>query len=63
MKLVEENGLRKLVSEAGMVLTNGEAYKEGTVYLGCIDKSSNWHEITVAEYLDVQKSMEDQLDL
>ena len=41
--------LRKLTADAGMVLTNGEAY--GTeIYLGAGDSSANWYEITAEEY-------------
>ena len=42
--------LRKIIPDEGKVLTNGEAYATGDVYLGCNDKPENWHEIPYEEY-------------
>lgn len=55
MILIEENGLRKLIPAKGMVLSNGEAHKDGEIYLGCNDKPENWYEITQADYEEILK--------
>ena len=48
MKLTTtENGIKKLVPENGMFLTDGETIAEGEVWLGKLDSESNWHEITL----------------
>ena len=50
MKLITtENGMKKLVPENGMFLTNGETIAEGEVWLGKLDSESNWHEVTPEE--------------
>ena len=43
--------LRKLIADAGKVLTNGEAFSDvgGDVYLGVNDKVDNWYEISFEE--------------
>lgn len=46
--------IRKLTATEGMVLTNGEAYGK-EIYLGVNDSPENWHEITDAEYEELQK--------
>lgn len=49
--------ITKLTASEGHVLTNGEAYGK-EVYLGKNDKAENWHEITDAEYAEVEAAME-----
>ena len=52
--------LKKLTAADGMVLTNGETY--GTeIYLGKNDRAENWHEITRAEYDEVLKKMDSEM--
>ena len=47
MKLTTtEKGIKKLVPETGMFLTNGETIAEGEVWLGKLDSPNNWREIT-----------------
>lgn len=47
MKLITtEKGIKKLVPEKGMFLTNGKTIAEGEVWLGKLDSPDNWHEIT-----------------
>ena len=60
---IGEIKLQTIEPDEGMVLTNGEAYKEGIVYLGCTDKPGNWHEITVAEYEPIKKAMEEPIEI
>ena len=45
--------LRKLIASYGHVLTNGDVYGK-EIYLGLHDKAENWHEITDAEYADIE---------
>lgn len=45
--------LRKLIASYGHVLTNGDVYGK-EVYLGIHDHAGNWHEITDAEYADIE---------
>lgn len=52
--------LRKLEASNGMVLTNGEVYGK-EIYLGKNDSPDNWHEITDAEYEEIQKKIEEEL--
>ena len=47
--------LRKITASEGMVLTNGEVYSK-EIYLGCNDSPDNWHEITEAEYNEIQEA-------
>lgn len=49
--------ITKLTASEGHVLTNGEAYGK-EVYLGKNDKAENWHEITDAEYAEIEAAME-----
>ena len=50
MKLTTtENGIKKLIPEDGMFLTDGETIAEGEVWLGKLDSESNWHEVTPEE--------------
>ena len=63
MKLTTtENGIKKLVPEDGMFLTDGETIAEGEVWLGKLDSESNWHEITPEEKAAIEKQIEDNLN-
>ena len=53
--------LRKLPAAEGMVLTNGTTYSE-EVCLGCNDSAENWHEITQAEYDEILKEQEEEIN-
>ena len=56
MKLITtENGMKKLVPEDGMFLTNNEIIAEGEVWLGKLDIESNWREITLEEKTSIEK--------
>ena len=56
MKLITtENGIKKLVPENGMFLTNNEIIAEGEVWLGKLDIESNWREITLEEKAAIEK--------
>ena len=62
MKLTTtENGIKKLIPENGMFLTDGETIAEGEVWLGKLDSESNWREITLEEKAAVEKQREDNL--
>ena len=60
--ITTENGIKKLVPEAGMFLTNGETIAEGEVWLGKLDSESNWREITPEEKAAIEKQLEDNLN-
>lgn len=63
MKLITtENGIKKLVPEDGMFLTNNEIIAEGEVWLGKLDSESNWHEITLEEKAAIEKQREEELE-
>ena len=56
MKLTTtENGIKKLVPEDGMFLTDGETIAEGEVWLGKLDSESNWREVTPEEKAELEK--------
>ena len=56
MKIITtENGIKKLVHENGMFLTNNEIIAEGEVWLGKLDIESNWREITLEEKDAIEK--------
>ena len=56
MKIITtENGIKKLVPEDGMFLTNNETIAEGEVWLGKLDSESNWREITLEEKTSIEK--------
>ena len=56
MKIITtENGIKKLVPENGMFLTNNETIAEGEVWLGKLDSESNWREITLEEKAAIEK--------
>ena len=63
MKLITtEKGIKKLVPENGMFLTNDEIVAEGEVWLSRLDSESNWHEITPEEKAELEKQLEDNLN-
>ena len=63
MKLITtEKGIKKLVPENGMFLTNGETIAEGEVWLGKLDSPGNWREITPEEKDAIEKQLEDNLN-
>ena len=62
MKLIiTEKGIKKLIPENGMFLTDGETIAEGEVWLGKLDSESNWHEVTLEEKAAIEKQLEDNL--
>ena len=63
MKLITtENGMKKLVPENGMFLTNDEIVAEGEVWLGKLDSPDNWHEVTPEEKAAIEKQREEELE-
>ena len=63
MKLTTtENGIKKLVPEDGMFLTNNEIIAEGEVWLGKLDSPENWHETTPEEKAAIEKQREEELE-
>ena len=63
MKLITtEKGIKKLIPENGMFLTNGETIAEGEVWLGKLDSPDNWHEITPEEKAAIEKQREEELE-
>lgn len=53
--------LIKITATEGKVLTNGEAYSK-EIYLGINDSIDNWQEITDAEYEEIIKKQEEELN-
>ena len=64
MKLIitTEKGIKKLIPENGMFLTDGETIAEGEVWLGKLDSPENWHEITPEEKAAIEKQREEELE-
>ena len=63
MKLITtEKGIKKLVPENGMFLTNGETIAENEVWLGKLDSPENWREITPEEKAAIEKQQEEELE-
>ena len=63
MKLITtEKGIKKLIPENGMFLTNNEIIAEGEVWLGKLDSPENWHEITPEEKAAIEKQREEELE-
>ena len=63
MKLITtEKGIKKLVPEDGMFLTNGETIAENEVWLGKLDSPENWREITPEEKAAIEKQREEELE-
>ena len=56
MKLITtEKGIKKLIPEDGMLLTNGKTIAEGEVWLGKLDSPDNWREITPEEKAAIEE--------
>ena len=63
MKLIiTEKGIKKLIPENGMFLTNNETIAEGEVWLGKLDSPENWHEITPEERVELEKQLQQKID-
>ena len=63
MKLITtEKGIKKLVPEDGMFLTDGETIAENEVWLGKLDSPENWREITPEEKAAIEKQREEELE-
>ena len=63
MKLITtEKGIKKLIPENGMFLTNGETIAENEVWLGKLDSPENWREITPEEKAAIEKQREEELE-
>ena len=63
MKLITtEKGIKKLVPENGMFLTDGETIADNEVWLGKLDSESNWREITPEEKAAIEKQREEELE-
>ena len=63
MKLTTtENGIKKLIPENGMFLTNNEVIAEGEVWLGKLDSPENWREITPEERVELAKQLQQKID-
>ena len=63
MKLITtEKGIKKLIPENGMFLTNGETIADNEVWLGKLDSPDNWHEITPEEKAAIEKQREEELE-
>ena len=63
MKIITtEKGIKKLVPENGMFLTNNETIADNEVWLGKLDSPDNWHEITPEEKDAIEKQQEDNLN-
>ena len=64
MKLITtEKGIKKLIPEDGMFLTNDEIIAENEVWLGKLDFPENWREITPEEKAAVEKQREEEEEL
>ena len=58
MKLITtEKGIKKLVPEDGMFLTNNEIIADNEVWLGKLDSPENWREITPEEKAEFEKQL------
>ena len=63
MKLITtEKGIKKLIPENGMFLTNNEIIAENEVWLGKLDSPENWREITPEEKAAIEKQREEELE-
>lgn len=63
MKLITtENGIKKLIPENGMFLTNNETIADNEVWLGKLDSPDNWHEITPEEKAAIEKQREEEIE-
>ena len=63
MKLITtEKGIKKLIPENGMFLTNDETIADNEVWLGKLDSPENWREITPEERAQLEKQLQQQID-
>ena len=63
MKLITtEKGIKKLVPENGMFLTDGETIADNEVWLGKLDSPDNWREITPEDKAAIEKQQEEELE-
>ena len=63
MKLITtEKGIKKLIPENGMFLTNSETIADNEVWLGKLDSPENWREITPEEKVAIEKQREEELE-
>ena len=63
MKLITtKNGIKKLIPENGMFLTNNETIADNEVWLGKLDSPDNWHEITPEEKAAIEKQREEEIE-
>ena len=63
MKLITtEKGIKKLIPENGMFLTNGKTIADNEVWLGKLDSPENWREITPEEKAAIEKQREEELE-
>ena len=60
--ITTEKGIKKLVPENGMFLTNNETIADNEVWLGKLDSPDNWHEITPEEKVAIEKQQEEELE-
>ena len=60
--ITTEKGIKKLIPENGMFLTNNEIIAEGEVWLGKLDSPENWREITPEEKAAIEKQREEELE-
>lgn len=61
MKMITtEKGIKKLVPETGMFLTNGKTIAEGEVWLGKLDSPDNWREITPEEKAAIEEKKREE---
>lgn len=60
--ITTEKGLKKLVPETGMFLTNGDVIAEGEVWLGTLDATENWREITPEEKFEPEAEARRELE-
>ena len=60
--ITTEKGIKKLIPENGMFLTNGETIADNEVWLGKLDSPENWREITPEEKAAIEKQREEELE-
>ena len=60
--ITTEKGIKKLIPENGMFLTNGKTIAENEVWLGKLDSPDNWHEITPEQKAAIEKQREEELE-
>ena len=60
--ITTEKGIKKLIPENGMFLTNGKTIADNEVWLGKLDSPENWREITPEEKAAIEKQREEELE-